>query len=373
MKKVSTKFFDAAIKDQINLDKFSLDLDKRIHRVLKAAQDEIVGALAKIDPSAPAMTKWKKARLEKLEAEISEILKTHYSEIKRIVKIDLTDLAAFQAENVVKSFNHAIGVELMDVTLTPEYLTAIVDNTMINGTVIGDWWTKQSIDVRNRTMSTIAAGTQALQIGMVQGESIGELIARIRGTALSPGVMTVTKRQATALVRTSIMQVANAVRQETYKANADVLKGIQIIATLDNRTTPLCRSLDGLQFDLDGNPIGHDRPFPGIPAHWNCRSSVIPLVRSWEELAGSNSKLSKKQLRELDKIPPGMKETLHDPIPVDMIYNEWLRTLPVAEQQEILGMKKWKLWSEKGLSVRDLLDNRGHELTLKELQVKYGR
>lgn len=290
-----------------------------------------------------------------------------------MVKADLSEIADLQAVRTVKSFNTAIGVKLMNVTLTPELLTAIVDNSLISGKLIGDWWQWQAEVVKDKLMASITQATQVMQIGMVQGESIGELIKRIRGTSLDPGVMAFTKREAEALVRTSVMQVSNSVRQETYKANSDILKGFQVVATLDNRTTEICRALDGLQYDMDMNPIGHDRPYPGGPPfHFNCRSTLVPLTKSWAELTGEDSPLTIKQIRQLDKASDNVKETLGGPVPADMNYEDWLKTLPVKEQQEILGMGKWQLWNEKGLSVRDLVDHHGHVLTLQELRAAYG-
>jgi hypothetical protein len=169
------------------------------------------------------------------------------------------------------------------------------------------------------------------------------------------------------------MQVANAVRQETYKKNADVLDGIEWLSTLDGRTTPLCQALDGKQFDMELNPIDHDMEYPGgPPCHFQCRSTTLPLLKSWNELIGPQSKLNKKQIDVLENMPKGMRDTINGPIPMNMNYNEWLLTQPINIQQEILGKGKWKLWSENKLSVSDLVNNQGKPLTIKELSEKLG-
>jgi SPP1 gp7 family putative phage head morphogenesis protein len=184
--------------------------------------------------------------------------------------------------------------------------------------------------------------------------------------------MSVSKREATALVRTSVMQVANATRQETYKANADVLDGFEFIATLDARTCPRCAVYDGKQYDMNMQPIGHDLPFPGVPVHWNCRCTLAPSTKSWAELAGLDSPLSKDQITELDAVPVGDRVSMNGLIVGDTNYSDWLSSQDEATQQEILGPNRYQLWVENKLDMSDLVNNNGMPLTIKALQVKLG-
>ena len=373
MADIPTKIYDEAVKDIVNFDKYSTDLNKKVQRLLEQTQNEIVAAIAVNDPTAPTMTKWKLARLEKLNEDISIILKSGYGSIKTYVDSSLKSMGTIQASNVVNSLNKSIGADIFNVTLTQDEVVGIVNNTMIQGNIIGQWWDKQSADVQAKLSAQMAAGTQAIQIGLMQGESVGDLINRVRGTKLTPGIMSVTKREATALVRTSVMQVANAVRMETYKKNRDIMDGIVWCSTLDARTTPLCQALDGLEWDMELNPINHEMEYPGgPPAHWQCRSTILPITVSWKSLAGSKSKLSNKQLKELDKIPVGERASMGGLVPSNMNYNSWLLTQSKEVQQDILGVGKWQLWSENKLSVTDLVDNTGNPLTLEQLREKFG-
>ena len=204
---------------------------------------------------------------------------------------------------------------------------------------------------------------------MVQGESIGELIGRIRGSKTSPGVMSISKREATALVRTSVMSVAGAARMQTYRANSDVLDGIEVVATLDARTTPMCAGLDGRRFDLDGKALdgGSDKP-AGPPFHFNCRSTTVPVCKSFAELAGPDSPLSKKQIRSLEKaVPKGERASMNGPVPTQT-YDAWLKDQSAETQKEILGPARFELWSRNKLSMSDLLNHAGQPLTLAELR-----
>jgi SPP1 gp7 family putative phage head morphogenesis protein len=320
---IPKKLFNEAIRNSVNIDRYGHEINRRVQALLRNAENEIVGRIAANDPTRPTMAKWKMARMADLQKQIRELLDQTYKNIDEHVDRGLLSTAENQTEQVVKSFNRALGVEIFRVTLAPEYLKSIVENTMVQGHVIGEWWAKQSDSVKNKIGTTLQRAMKEIQAGLVQGEAIGELISRVRGTATRPGIILTTRREATTLVRTSVMQIANATRMETYKKNADVLDGYEWCSTLDSRTTILCAALSGKRFDMDLKPIDHDMEFPGgPPCHFNCRSVLVPYLKSWAELLGPKSKLNKKQIRILDNIPEGMRETINGPVPMNMNYNQ---------------------------------------------------
>ena len=108
------------------------------------------------------------------------------------------------------------------------------------------------------------------------------------------------------------------------------------ITTLDNRTTPLCRALDGKEWSIPGyEPKGHDIPFPGTTPHWNCRSVVIPVTKTWEELAkeaGGDSDFAKK----LDGIPDKERASMGGPVAAGTTYESWFAEQDRERQLEIL-------------------------------------
>lgn len=343
---IPKKLFDAAIKESVYLDKYSAGLAKDVRKLLDDAQNEIVGAIAKNDPTAPIMTKWKAARLEKLNDDINNILNNTYGEIKKEVNSGLKKVGSVQAKSAVNTINGIVGIDVFDVTLTNSNVQGIVENTMIQGNIIGEWWDKQSDSVKSKLSAQMAEGTKAIQIGLVQGESVGDLISRVRGTALKPGVMSLTKREATALVRTSVMQVANAVRQETYKKNADVLDGIEWCSTLDARTTPLCQAMDGKRYDMELNPIDHDMEYPGgPPAHWQCFiDKQIPIYTSkgWVHIGsikvGDLVLTHKGRFRKVTEIIRTKKQS---PEVVTIGLNGWVKVTMTADHP-VMSNGRWR-------------------------------
>ncbi|MGD0277308.1 MAG: phage minor head protein [Syntrophales bacterium] len=371
-KTIPENILNVTVKDHIYFDQYSAGLNRRVQKILLDTQNEIAASIARIDPTEPQSSKWKQARLEKLNQDITNILDMGFNEIQQDVQTGLNGAGALKAEQVVKSLNKAVGADIFNITLTPANVKAIIESTLIDGRLISDWWDAQKSAATEKTIAQMKEGTQALQIGMMQGESISELVGRIKGSKTRVGVMNLTKREAATLVRTSVMQVANNVRTEIYKANADVIQAIQWVSVLDGRTTPLCRAADGKQWTMDLQPIGHDMPYPGgPPATWNCRSTIVPITKSWSELSGANSPLTKEQIASLDNIPQGQRASMDGPVPV-MNYDEWLSGQSEATQQDILGPARFELWKIKKLDMADMIDNSGHPLTLQELYKKYG-
>jgi SPP1 gp7 family putative phage head morphogenesis protein len=158
--------------------------------------------------------------------------------------------------------------------------------------------------------------------------------------------------QMLALVRTSVNQVANAASQASYKANQDVTKRYQYTATLDNRTSAICRALDGREFEYGKGPTP--------PQHFNCRSTTVPII-DYEGLGVE---------------PPPRSDVIDD----RQTYGEWLAKQTEARKAEILGSKgRAKIFdgfAEKigpKEAIRRFVREDGSELSLIDLERKLKR
>lgn len=216
-------------------------------------------------------------------------------------------------------------------------LRSIVTSRPMHGELLSGWWDRVGRGTRNRL-------TQALNIGIVQGDS-SVAIARRWGVELGK-----TTRQAEALTRTAMAHVSAHAREETFKANDDVVKRVQWVSTLDSRTTDICMSLDGQVFDIGGGP----RP----PAHFQCRSTIVPVLATWEELG----------IPGLRELPDGTRASMNGQVPAKTTYGEWLRRQPRSVQVDALGKGRAELFREGKLDVRQLVDADLKPLTLAELR-----
>ena len=183
--------------------------------------------------------------------------------------------------------------------------------------------------------------TGIIRQGYSQGLSIDEITRQIRGTKANgfrDGALSVLGRQSEAVVRTGIQHIAETARQQVYEVNDDLVIGYKWVATLDSRTSEICRSLDGKTF-LNRSKT----PKPKPPAHINCRSATIPVLSS-----------------EFDWLDEGATRAARDPAtgktvdaPADITYYEWLKKQPESFQREVLGETKYKLFSKGGISAKE--------------------
>lgn len=371
MKSIQTEIFNRAVRNQVDLERYSEHLREKVVALLDRAQVEILKSLVENDPTIKPATEWKKKRLQRLNEQIGEILKDHYGKIEKGVNDAMLNLAEFSQENVINGMKDILKVNLFDIVLTQENLREIVSSTMIEGATIGAWWKERPEIYRQRFEKEINRAMGRIEIGMVKGEAIGELVRAVRGTQTTPGILNVSKHEAAALVRTSVMQVASNVRQGIYEANQDVLNGYQVVATLDTRTTSLCRALDGHTYGLDRKPLDGGPPLPpGPPFHWNCRSCLICLVKSYSELAGGKDEFSNTKRKAIDDIDKDTRASMNGQVPASLDYGSWLKTQPVSVQKDVLGPARFDLWTSGKLSMVDMVHQNGRPLTLEELKRK---
>ena len=382
-KKAVEKILDLQIRSTVNLERYSEDIRRKIIKILNETQDDILAELIKRDTKVP-ITEWKKGRLTNLQKTINGIVDKSYGQIKKVSTESLNDITSFTAKETVGNLNKVIGAEIANVTLTPEGLKSIVSNTMIDGQIIGKWWDDQKFDFRRKSEKQMADAVQQVQLGMVKGEGINELVRRIRGTALSPGLVDMSKRNATALVRTSVMQVANEARMEMYEGNKDLIDGYEFVATLDKRTCPRCQAYDGKQWIYKNEKLvskGHRLRWPGNPPiHWVCRCTMIPILKSFADLAGPESIIPKSKIRKLEKLSPTQRAAMtYDenllgigkPVSGNMTYNDWLLTQPEAVQIDVLGPGRFRLWKKNKLSAADMVNQKGRPLSIKDLEESF--
>ena len=79
------------------------------------------------------------------------------------------------------------------------------------------------------------------------------------------------------LIRTELNYISNKGSMKAYEESG-VVEKYQYLATLDNRTSDICRELDGKIFELKEAKVGVNLP----PLHPHCRSTTIPYYEDDE-------------------------------------------------------------------------------------------
>ena len=179
--------------------------------------------------------------------------------------------------------------------------------------------------------------------GAASGASIPRLVRDLEGAL---GAIAGGRSRLVTIARTEIQRTANAAALATYRANADVVQGVEYLATLDSRTCPVCAPSHGQTWDLE------DPDAPSIPRHPRCRCFYAPVLKSWTELG-----MGPAQASLFDGAPSGGGD-----------FQDWLKRQPEAVQRDMLGAARFEAWTA-GADLADFTDGR-RGLTLDDLRAR---
>jgi hypothetical protein len=164
------------------------------------------------------------------------------------------------------------------------------------------------------------------------------------------------------VVQTAIQTVAAEARRKSFELNRDLTNGIMQVSTLDGHTSLTCVAYDGATWDLDYEPSGgNDLPYNGgVPRHWNCRSSEIPVMKTFREMG-----------IDLDEPEDGTRASSSGQVSDKTKFADYLKMKGEAYQNEVLGPGRAELFRAGKLAPRDLVDMSGVPVKLADLRQQY--
>ncbi|HET6527788.1 MAG TPA: hypothetical protein VFG39_03470, partial [Balneolaceae bacterium] len=160
------------------------------------------------------------------------------------------------------------------------------------------------------------------------------------------------KHHAEALARTGVIYTSNQSNNEFYRENADLIKNVNVVLTLDSRTCLTCFSY------AQENPYPLEN-HPTPPFHVNCRCTTVPVTKSWNELG-----------IDLDEAPKGTRASMSGQVPEDVTYLQWLKRQSADIQKEALGASRYRLWKQGDIEITSFVSDTGEILTLEQLRRK---
>lgn len=370
---------DAVLRNAHRTVAFERTINRRIQGNLTKLERELARILTDEDLAA-ALPRFQRQRLERLRKDVNEAIDAAYASNTRDLQLGLTEIAAQTQRITVASFNKVFGFKLFDITLTRAELRQLARNPVVLGGTVTENWFAQNRQLKQRFV-------EQMRLGLAQGETNAQLTKRITGeptgaretviidgkTRSVPkrtgGVMDVSRRQATSLVRTSAQTVSNQTLESIYRDNQDVIAGVAVLVTLDGRTTFICMSLSGGEWSIrTGDPLPNSPtqvPYPGPPPyHWQCRTVVSPITKSWEELGTrTRGRINNESTR-----PDSVRASMNGEVPGRQTYSEFLRGQPNSFQNSVLGKQRAEMFRSGQLELNQLTDATLRPLTLEELQ-----
>ena len=327
---------------------------RRILALLNAVERDLVAKLREIDPAGVQRQTYRARRLETLLADARRLIREQMRGIRDAAASGLGEFARAEAAWAQSALTNAVtgaGIQTAIRVAPSEVLAALVSDGLIVGKPLQAWWAGQADGLIDRF-------SQQVRLGMSQGETLDQMVRRVRGTragGFTDGIMETTRRQAAALVRTSVNSIGNSARTAVYEANADLITAEVHSSTLDSGTTLQCAARDGKAWDTQTKqPIGgHSLPYMVPAIHVGCRSVLLPRI-------GDGSVRI-----------PGQRASADGPVPASRTFETWLRAKTVAEQNEIFGPGRAGLWRDQKLTLSQLLDFKGDPLPLDELTRRF--
>lgn len=324
---------------------------RRILAMLRDVEAELIARIRSADVTGVNRTAAQKRRLAVLVRDARSRIRVMMRAIRDASRLGLEEYASAEAVWTRAALVEAVasaGIQTAVRVAPAEVLRALVGETLMVGRPLEEWWSRQAD-------SLVGDFTREMRLAQAQGETVDQMVRRVRGSragGFRDGIMQTTRRQASALVRTSVNAIGNQARAAVYAANADLITAQVHSSVLDSRTTLQCASRDGLAWDNDKKPIGHRVPYQVPPIHVNCRSVLLPRI-------GTATRI------------PGQRASADGPVPASRTFETWLKGKSVAEQNEILGAGRAGLWREQKLTLSQLLDFKGEPLSLAELAARY--
>jgi len=238
---------------------------------------------------------------------------------RKIYKNGMKELGALAATSS-KFHSNTLKQSLGKIYRSKVYTGLKVNDLIIN-----------SAGTYSQQLTSISLGQQrrikdAVKQGMINNLAVNKIAKNVGGLTDLPTA------QLKTLSRTAITETSTNVANATYKLNEDVIDGYQYVATLDSRTSLICSRLDGKVFRLDDSR--GVRP----PQHFNCRSTTVPLVKSYDDIKNtSSSRISK---RRLSRLSTNKRASFSGQVPAKTNFEQFLRQQDQSFKLAILGNKR---------------------------------
>ncbi|MFJ7811088.1 minor capsid protein [Pseudomonas asiatica] len=318
------KLLEQVSRHSVLLERLKAGEVKKFETYLRRADAHVRDQLTRKE-----LTTYSRSRLEEFLGRVGGKLLEIYKAFSDRMQSDLVDIAQYEAAFEGRSLAKAL---LIDAVMPADSLIRAAINTQplqVAG-VDGGKLLKPFLNGWTRTEADRV--TNAIRMGVVQGQTNAEITQAVCGTAaqsFTDGILAVTNRSARAVVQTAVQHVATTARMETLKANAEAVPGYRIVATLDRKTSVQCRSMDGREFEMGKGPVP--------PFHIHCRTTITPITKL-SALFGQGA------TRAAVGADGGGQ------VSASLSYYQWLKTQPATFQDAALGPVRGKLFRDGGLT-----------------------
>lgn len=342
---LNDELFDALTRHQIALGRLTRGTSAKLVQSLDKFDPAIARALASLNSSST------RRQVNEALAEVKRINNAAYDKIEKQLTTQMERLAVSEVKyqhGALKDATPREAFKQMNVKVPPAAATkALVRTEAVNGALLSEHVDGMRVGRYNRVRDAVRremsqGGTEAAVEKGIRQAVIGTAAA-----GYQDGLLGLSRRSMDQVTKTVSNGTVTNARSTFFEQNDDIFDGVMWVSVLDDRTSAICQSLDGTVFPVDEGP----RP----PAHINCRSEVVPIVKDWEEMG-------------LEDLGPGTREAMNGEVPETMTYDDWLRTQSAEVQNEILGPSRGEIFREGEVTLDKFVDNSGRLYSLDDLE-----
>lgn len=324
------KIEDAVTRHQVFIMRYSQGrerlADDYVEKLIEAVTERLGADIATVSP----------ARLDQIIAEVAEEIKSQSEEYEKSVVDEMLEFIGYESEfnvNLLENAAAAVAVTapalaILQAAMLLRRMPLEPDRSYTINEALQEYSGRKSRQI-----------VQTIRDGVTLGQTSEEITSNIKN------LTKLQQRQAATLARTVTNYTSVQAREVVMRENPDITNSYRWIATLDGRTSLICASRDQQIFKES-----NESPKP--PAHFNCRSTIAPVVEGDSAdqfraaLGGSGAQQVSKSTR----------------------YETWLRRQSRAFQTEVLGVTRAKLFREGRISIGRFVDAQGATLTLDQLR-----
>ena len=340
---VNDKLLSEIVAHEIDVLGYGNSVTKKIINILNKSDITIFDKITKIVDELPSNTVNVK-RFDRLLKPIIKANNDSYYQARRELQSEMREFTDQELDFQTEIVNKESPVPIK--TIAAEQVFAAALAKPFQGELLSEFFAKLS-----EQKATLI--TNALRMGLIEGQTTGAIVKQIRGTRqlqFKDGILAITRRNAESVVLTALAHFQNFAQESLYDANDDIIKGFRYTATLDTRTTELCASRDGNFYKMG-------EPKPAIPAHYRCRSRYVPVLKSFKELG-----------LDADEFTPSTRASMDGQVPDKLTYSDWLGKQSEARQAKVLGKAKAELFRQGDLPLDKFVSPSGHVYTLDQLK-----
>ena len=274
-----------------------------------------------------------RAAMATLQREVQLLMAEAYRPATDVLRERLAEAASYEVE-FQERMMRASGITLGLAVPSPTTLRSVVTGQPIDGRLLADLLRPLPGRQRERIMEEVRRS-------VVDGRTPTQVVAAVMGDKGSVGAG---RRGLAMVVQTAATHVFAAAREALYLENDDVVEQVMWVSTLDLRTSDICQGRDKSLY-----PVGEG---PRPPAHRNCRSTTVPVLRDDVEV-------------------DFVRASAVGPVPSSTDYGDFIERIkddPVALGLALKSKQRAKLLRDGGLAFEDLFDRGGEYRTIGELR-----